>query len=137
MRLTVYLLIHDFPPLIVRVRQIPTLPDQMSYAEVYVRTQQGQVIQVLRREVFDIRAQLMAEDSLGDQGLIEGLSKDDITPGLYEGGFKTWECSIDLASYILSQPQIEDHIQDRPWHIIEVRLVQIAHPCRFRSLLDY
>ena len=27
----------------------------------------------------------------------------DIVPGVYEGGFKCWECSLDLFSYLLSQ----------------------------------
>lgn len=32
---------------------------------------------------------------------IAGLAiTDDITPGVYEGGFKTWECAVDLAGYL-------------------------------------
>lgn len=95
----------------------------MSYVAVDINNQQGLRIPVLRRELFDIRTQLMAEDPLRDQDSIEGLSKDDITPGIYEGGFKTWECSIDLASYIASEPDLEYHIRTDPWHIIEVRLL--------------
>lgn len=42
----------------------------------------------------------MAEDvSLGSRE-IPGLSSDDIIPRVYEGGFKTWECAIDLARYL-------------------------------------
>ena len=32
--------------------------------------------------------------------LSSGLSSDDITPRVYEGGFKTWECCADLAKYL-------------------------------------
>lgn len=58
-----------------------------------------------RREIFDIRQQLMAEadpsqgsDTTGT--LLEGLQSGDLSTGIYEGGFKTWECAIDLAGYL-------------------------------------
>lgn len=42
----------------------------------------------------------MAEDD-PDQNpngrLIAGLETGDIVPAVYEGGFKTWECAVDLA----------------------------------------
>ena len=40
----------------------------------------------------------MAEDTMEDSEPQHGLSTGDITPNVYEGGFKTWECSIDLAN---------------------------------------
>lgn len=30
--------------------------------------------------------------------LLSGLENGDLTSGIYEGGFKTWECALDLAS---------------------------------------
>lgn len=45
----------------------------------------------------------MAEDPSTLEEPIAGLSSDDITPNVYEGGFKTWECSVDLAEYLLRQ----------------------------------
>ncbi|MCJ1378417.1 hypothetical protein MMC17_001515 [Xylographa soralifera] len=55
-----------------------------------------------RRDLFDIRAQVMAEEDLSslDSNATAGLLSDDILSRVYEGGFKTWECSIDLAKYI-------------------------------------
>ncbi|KAL8720668.1 MAG: hypothetical protein Q9225_002497 [Loekoesia sp. 1 TL-2023] len=44
----------------------------------------------------------MAEDTSLDEASTAGLSTDDIKPSIYEGGFKTWECSVDLANYLLS-----------------------------------
>jgi protein-histidine N-methyltransferase len=56
-----------------------------------------------RREVFDIRAQLMAEDDPDHEELIiSGLEEGDIKPKFYEGGFKTWECALDLAKLLTS-----------------------------------
>lgn len=49
----------------------------------------------------------MAEDSSVD-GVQAGLSTDDIRPNVYEGGFKTWECSTDLANYLVSQADLPD-----------------------------
>ncbi|PGH18476.1 hypothetical protein AJ80_04446 [Polytolypa hystricis UAMH7299] len=57
-----------------------------------------------RREVFDIRAQLMAEDDTEhneNAELISGLESGDLKPAVYEGGFKTWECAIDLAKLLV------------------------------------
>ena len=43
----------------------------------------------------------MAEHDLSDpSNPAVGLSIDDITPDVYEGGFKTWECAVDLATYL-------------------------------------
>lgn len=72
----------------------------------------------MRRDVFDIRTQLMAEDSAEEQNdeLIAGLEKGDITPNFYEGGFKTWECSIDLAGFVAG----EGNFGGEDGHVIEV-----------------
>ena len=37
-------------------------------------------------------------------------SKSDLMPGVYEGGLKTWECSLDLAKYLVS---IADMVKDK------------------------
>ena len=52
-----------------------------------------------------------------------GLSSlNDITPTIYEGGFKTWECATDLAKYLLTLLETGSlNLYNRPVHIIEVR----------------
>lgn len=61
----------------------------------------------------------MAEDATLDE-LKAGISADDIKPNIYEGGFKTWECSIDLANYILScAPEMSESLT-RACTVIEV-----------------
>lgn len=36
--------------------------------------------------------------------------ESDIVPGVYEGGYKVWECSVDLAIFILQRKcQLPDH----------------------------
>jgi cyclopropane fatty-acyl-phospholipid synthase-like methyltransferase len=38
----------------------------------------------------------------------EGLSPHnrDIVPGVYEGGFKLWECTSDLLRFLVDHPQL-------------------------------
>ena len=64
--------------------------------------------------------QLLGE---GDQDtIVDQLDKSDLRAGIYEGGFKTWECSLDLASLLIDRGPRKD-IDDlmRCDHIIEVR----------------
>ncbi|RDW81767.1 protein-histidine N-methyltransferase [Aspergillus mulundensis] len=97
---------------------LSTLPSQISYSTCIISpakdgaagpsTSTGNgiaTVTVARRDVFDIRAQLMVEDSAEEQNgeLIAGLEKGDITPNFYEGGFKTWECSIDLGTLVIGE----------------------------------
>ena len=63
----------------------------------------------------------MAEDdSLSQSNPASGLSTDDITPNVYEGGFKTWECAMDLASHLSESLSKGWELGGRSVHIIEV-----------------
>lgn len=65
----------------------------------------------------------MAEDTDGEHApLLADLDKGDLRPNVYEGGFKTWECAIDLAKVVLEEA-------DELWgdgtsktHVIEVSI---------------
>lgn len=50
----------------------------------------------------------MAEDDAGNDETLKDLDKSDIRSGVYEGGFKTWECSLDLASLLLDRGPRKD-----------------------------
>lgn len=62
----------------------------------------------------------MAEDSADHENeeLLSGLEKGDIKPNFYEGGFKTWECALDLAKLVVREDLVH---QEADQHIIEVR----------------
>ncbi|KAF7176567.1 hypothetical protein CNMCM7691_003059 [Aspergillus felis] len=100
---------------------ITTLPSQISYNKLVINASHGdeKMFTLGRREVFDIRTQLMAEDSADHENeeLISGLEKGDIKPNFYEGGFKTWECALDLAKLVASEDLSH---QDADQHIIEL-----------------
>jgi hypothetical protein len=114
-----------------RFHQLHALPSQLSYNTLTIPytngTQTSDVI-LGRREIFDIRAQLMAEDDEGNDELISGLETGDIEPYFYEGGFKTWECALDLAKLTATDEAValgltgtNDSSQDEEAvHVIEV-----------------
>ena len=63
-----------------------------------------------RRDLFDARFQLIsADDGVEASGMEIGPSEvefidapSDLVPGVYEGGLKTWECSLDLVACLAS-----------------------------------
>ncbi|KAM0455527.1 hypothetical protein ACHAPV_007869 [Trichoderma viride] len=63
-----------------------------------------------RRELWDVRVQLMAEDdevANGEDRVDDGgLGKHDVKTGIYEGGFKSWESSIDLVKVLAAQDEL-------------------------------
>ena len=64
----------------------------------------------------------MAEDCWPDMpSLPDYTFTNDIRPGLYEGGFKTWECAIDLTKFLAKSTQSEAFLpRHRDLHIVEV-----------------
>lgn len=58
---------------------------------------------IVRRELYDIRHQIMSEsDPTTTEEIVnlDFLDKDDLLRNVYEGGLTTWECSIDLVKYL-------------------------------------
>ena len=76
--------------------QLSVLPSQLYYNRLAIS---GTPIVIARREIFDIRTQLMAEDNEGHDNaeLISGLEEGDLKPNFYEEGSKhgnvhsTWQ----------------------------------------------
>ncbi|KAL1854723.1 hypothetical protein Plec18170_004814 [Paecilomyces lecythidis] len=103
---------------------LSTLPSQISYNKLSIPSSNGKdVIALGRREVFDIRTQLMAEDDNDNDELISGLEEGDIKPNFYEGGFKTWECALDLAKMMASEEGrelLDDSSDAKDVHVIEL-----------------
>ncbi|OJJ71560.1 hypothetical protein ASPBRDRAFT_195731 [Aspergillus brasiliensis CBS 101740] len=108
---------------------IPTLPSQISFNKLRLPTKTAATSQhankqltLARRDIFDIRAQLMAEDTPDENNeeLIAGLEKGDIKPNFYEGGFKTWECAVDLAKVLVDADELDVSSSTGDKHIIEL-----------------
>ena len=63
----------------------------------------------------------MAENDVSDPSSgVVGLSTDDIAPSVYEGGFKTWECALDLASHLYGSLNEGWELEGREVHVVEV-----------------
>lgn len=70
------------------------------------------------------------EDEADHEELIAGLEQGDIKPFFYEGGFKTWECALDLARLMASGEEVDalglslagddDEEDGEDVHVIEV-----------------
>ncbi|KAG8904002.1 hypothetical protein FRB99_002414 [Tulasnella sp. 403] len=92
------------------------LPPKISYSPSKVTLADGDTELVLpRRDLFDVRFQLISEDDSGVTGAnsdSRGSKADledtlrfidapsDVVSGVYEGGLKIWECSLDLVAYM-------------------------------------
>jgi protein-histidine N-methyltransferase len=82
---------------------LKALPSKISYSTLIVNLDGGDEVCIPRRELWDVRVQLMAEED--DEGLGD-LGKDDVRTGIYEGGFKSWESSVDLVRVLDSRGPI-------------------------------
>jgi protein-histidine N-methyltransferase len=97
------------------------LPSKIAFSLLTVDLGDGRTIQLPRRELWDVRVQLMAEDNTDNASESEaGLGEHDVKTGIYEGGFKSWESSVDLVK-VLANEMAADILAKNPCVLIEVR----------------
>ncbi|RAR00473.1 s-adenosylmethionine-dependent methyltransferase-like protein [Stemphylium lycopersici] len=105
---------------------LSTLPSKISFSTLPLTSPAGHTTYLPRRALFDVRLQLMAEDDLSPSHTctsnpLSGLSDTDLQTNIYEGGYKTWECSLDLARYLLDRgPRKDLDDMARVDHVIEM-----------------
>ncbi|KAF1985587.1 hypothetical protein K402DRAFT_421875 [Aulographum hederae CBS 113979] len=99
---------------------LSSLPSKISFSSTTLESPKGRTFTLFRRELFDIRMQLMAEEDT-DSSALPGLDSSDIKTNIYEGGFKSWECSLDLARLLLDRGPRKD-LDDlcRVDHVVEL-----------------
>lgn len=105
------------------------LPSRVAYNTLAVDLGGKGVVHLPRRELWDVRLQLMAEEEDGEQQDAEargddselepGLGKHDVKTGIYEGGFKSWESSVDLVK-VLASEGFSTALAAGPCRVIEV-----------------
>lgn len=105
---------------------LSSLPSKIAYSLLEVDLDGKGSIQIPRRELWDVRVQLMAEaDGDGDSEETElGLGSHDVKTGIYEGGFKSWESSVDLVK-VLSAENYPSSFTEGSSQIIEVSRLYI------------
>lgn len=99
---------------------LATLPSKIAYDFLDVDLDDGTRLRLPRRELWDVRVQLMAEEEDGAEEAAEGLGKHDVKTGVYEGGFKSWESSVDLVKTLATDQQLFSGEQSQPLRVIEV-----------------
>ncbi|TWU75475.1 hypothetical protein ED733_005156 [Metarhizium rileyi] len=76
------------------------MPSKIAYSTLnVVLDDDGGTMSLPRRELWDVRLQLMAEEA-DEAHPGEGLGEHDVKTGVYEGGFKSWESSVDLVKVL-------------------------------------
>ena len=104
------------------------MPSKIAYSTLDVVLDDGETIKLPRRELWDVRVQLMAEDTEVDETKGgEGLGDHDVKTGVYEGGFKSWESSVDLVK-VLAMESHPKTLQNQCARVIEVQLCSISIP---------
>ncbi|KAF9226226.1 hypothetical protein BS17DRAFT_697770 [Gyrodon lividus] len=95
---------------------LEALPTQISYSLLAIPLSDGKELKLARRDLFDARFQLISEGTdhpestdqtpeskSNTNSALQFLDNpSDLVPLVYEGGLKTWECSLDLANYLNS-----------------------------------
>ncbi|KAF8056660.1 hypothetical protein FPV67DRAFT_1611377 [Lyophyllum atratum] len=87
------------------------LPSLISYSPLVIPIIP---VTLVRRDLFDARYQLIApsnddvptkkgegKEREREDGLAFVEAPSDLVPGVYEGGLKTWECSVDLGGWLV------------------------------------
>lgn len=83
---------------------------------------------IYRRELFDVRHQLMMEDDTMNNNtnkeefnILIGETGEDLRNGVYEGGLKSWECSFDMISKLKDTKIIENLLSSKSkFNVIEL-----------------
>lgn len=81
------------------VLKLNCLPDTLSYTPSTFSAGKDTQFYIARRDLFDARFQLISGSE--ETSLLQYFDTPaDVVPGKYEGGLKTWECSVDLVEYL-------------------------------------
>ncbi|KAF5706776.1 MNI1 s-adenosylmethionine-dependent methyltransferase of the seven beta-strfamily [Fusarium mundagurra] len=96
------------------------LPSKIAYSLLDVTLDDGATIQLPRRELWDVRVQLMAEEEDVAGAQSEGLGSHDVKTGVYEGGFKSWESSVDLVKVLAANNVTSALGQERGLRVMEL-----------------
>ncbi|KAL2263397.1 hypothetical protein VTK26DRAFT_6939 [Humicola hyalothermophila] len=96
------------------------LPSKIAFGVLDVHLPDGRTLHIPRRELWDVRVQLMAEENTDNASEAEaGLGEHDVKTGIYEGGFKSWESSVDLVK-VLASERVAEILKQDPSVVVEL-----------------
>jgi len=93
---------------------LKVLPSSIAYSTLVIKLDDGSEVGIPRRELWDVKVQMKME---GDDEGLGNLRKDDVRTGVYEGGFKSWESSVDIVK-VLSARRAD--VLNYPAKVLEV-----------------
>ncbi|KAG6029743.1 hypothetical protein E4U40_000301 [Claviceps sp. LM458 group G5] len=106
---------------------LASLPSKIAYSTLEVCLDDGQTLHLPRRELWDVRVQIMAEAARNEdeaEGVENGedfvLGTRDVKTGVYEGGFKSWESSGDLVKVLAGG------CHPRSWGSRSARIIELG-----------
>ncbi|KAK6504164.1 hypothetical protein TWF506_002372 [Arthrobotrys conoides] len=89
---------------------IAKLPPHIAFSPLSIPLTSSKTITIPRRELFDVKMQLMAEDNNpstnSSQSFSAAFTDEDIRTNTYEGGLKSWECSSDLVKQLATDSEV-------------------------------
>ncbi|KAI9756152.1 MAG: hypothetical protein M4579_003965 [Chaenotheca gracillima] len=68
----------------------------------------------------DDDSQPRSSDQISKSHILEAIESDDLKSNVYEGGLKSWECSVDLAGVLTEDRQWLNGVEERGVHAIEL-----------------
>ncbi|EJD05617.1 uncharacterized protein FOMMEDRAFT_118786 [Fomitiporia mediterranea MF3/22] len=128
----------SYSPLVIPLSRSNTNPKPDDKYRKEKIEAKAETVTLLRRDLYDARYQLISESEASSVDVSSATSvpkgatsaerpetldyinnPSDLIPGVYEGGLKTWECSLDLVDYLanVSDPR-EDWVRGK--RIIEL-----------------
>ncbi|KAK6342838.1 hypothetical protein TWF718_008221 [Orbilia javanica] len=88
---------------------ISKLPPHIAFSPLVIPSTSTKSITIPRRELFDVKMQLMTEDNNPstnpNQSFSAAFTDEDIRTNTYEGGLKSWECSSDLVKQLATDSE--------------------------------
>ncbi|EWC45950.1 hypothetical protein DRE_04743 [Drechslerella stenobrocha 248] len=86
---------------------ISQLPPHITYSVLELPVSSSRTVCIPRRELFDVKMQLMAEDTMATGNkFTAAFTNEDIRTDTYEGGLKSWECSSDLVKQLAQDDDV-------------------------------
>ncbi|KAM0563823.1 hypothetical protein ACHAPJ_000029 [Fusarium lateritium] len=110
----------QLPPTVHQLSELLSrLPSKIAYSLLDLTLDDGTTLQLPRRELWDVRVQLMAEEEDVAGAQSEGLGSHDVKTGVYEGGFKSWESSVDLVKVLAANKAIST-LEQKAFRVMEL-----------------
>ncbi|KAG9288737.1 hypothetical protein G9A89_004356 [Geosiphon pyriformis] len=92
------------------ISQLENLPETLMAETITLKVNDRNSFLLFKRHLSDIKCQIALDDDMEESeqladcsNFLDLTNESDLVKGVYEGGLKTWECSIDLVEYLVGR----------------------------------